>query len=229
MSYVYEVKNVLPADYCKHLIDKFEKNNHKGRGVCGSSGNSIIKNIKMSTDLDIISEPSFNNEVEYISKALNPHISDFFRNFDKNIKNYYTTTLRSVNKPFTPWMQIQRTEKGEYFEWHTDYALTEDRRLAFILYLNTLDEKDGGETEFVDGKIVRPEVSKLIIFPSTWTNFHRGREVLDKTKYILTGFVCNTIPEKHTNQMFYKDVIKPKMEGNFKPKHFGGKMSMLWC
>ena len=228
MSYVYEVKNVLPADYCKHLIDKFEKSNCKIQGVCGSGENTVQRNIKMSTDLDIVQSPSFKNELDYILKIINPHISAFFKNFDKNIKNYYSTTAKSINKPYSSWIQIQRTKKGEYFEWHSDYSTKDDRRLAFILYLNTLDENDGGETEFMDGKIVRPEVSKLIIFPSTWTNYHRGREVLGKTKYILTGFVCNTEREKSIGQNIYKDVVKDKLSGNPKPKHFGGKASMLW-
>lgn len=229
MSYVYEVKNVLPADYCKHLIDKFEKNDYKRRGICGSDENTIKRNIKMSTDLDIFSDPSFESEVDYISKVINPHISDFFRKFDKNIKNYHTTTASSINKPYSPWIQIQRTEKGEYFEWHSDYSTEVDRRLAFILYLNTLDENDGGETEFMDGKIVRPEVSKLIIFPSTWTNYHRGKEVLGKTKYILTGFVCHTEREETIGKNIYKNVVKNRMEGKSNHKRFfGDKASMLW-
>ena len=109
-------------------------------------------------------------------------------------------------------MNIQKTEKGQYFDWHFDHTdRGEHRRLAFILYLNTLDENDGGETEFMDGKIIRPEVSKLIIFPSTWTNYHRGCTVLGKTKYILTGFVCSTALPRDYSGYFY-DALEKKLK-----------------
>ena len=63
---------------------------------------------------------------------------------------------------------IQKYSVGDYFRWHIDDEYMRKRKVAFIMYLNTLSEGDGGETKFWKGKSVRPEEGKIIFFPATW-------------------------------------------------------------
>ena len=56
---------------------------------------------------------------------------------------------------------IQKYSVGDYFRWHIDDEYM--RKLAFIMYLNTLSS-DGGETKFWKGKSVRPEQGKSSFF-----------------------------------------------------------------
>jgi hypothetical protein len=65
------------------------------------------------------------------------------------------------------------------------------RLLTFIWYLN--DVTDGGETEFINGKI-KPKTGKLLIFPSSWNYYHKGNMPLSNDKYIITGWIG--IPNK---------------------------------
>jgi hypothetical protein len=64
------------------------------------------------------------------------------------------------------------------------------RLFSCLIYLNTLEDNQGGCTEFMCGKKVRPEQGKLLIFPSTWTYVHRGAEVKNGgVKYTLGTWV----------------------------------------
>jgi hypothetical protein len=90
--------------------------------------------------------------------------------------------------------KIQKYGIGDYFRWHVDDGYMQKRKVAFIMYLNTLSEGDGGETKFWKGKSVRPEEGKIIFFPATWTYAHCGETIKKGSKYIITGFVEESLP-----------------------------------
>ena len=55
------------------------------------------------------------------------------------------------------------------------------------MYLNTLDYNEGGITEFINGRKIKPDIGKILIFPSNWSFVHRGQEVKSKViKYTIT-------------------------------------------
>jgi hypothetical protein len=60
------------------------------------------------------------------------------------------------------------------------------RMLAFIWYLN--DVHEGGETEFLKGKVT-PKRGSLLIFPCSWTYLHKGNVPVSNNKYIITGWI----------------------------------------
>ncbi|AIX16551.1 hypothetical protein Syn7803US13_26 [Synechococcus phage ACG-2014f] len=90
--------------------------------------------------------------------------------------------------------RVKRYDIGEdYFHWHHDLRIDENRRMrsvAFIWYLNDVEE--GGETEFSNGLKIRPEKGKLLLFPSTWNNVHRGNTPISNTKYAITSFLYSS-------------------------------------
>jgi hypothetical protein len=53
------------------------------------------------------------------------------------------------------------------------------------VYLNTLETDEGGTTEFVNRRSIRPETGKMTIFPTTWPFIHTGRLIKADAKYIL--------------------------------------------
>ena len=91
-------------------------------------------------------------------------------------------------------VKAQKTDPGQgYHIWHHeqgDTIETSSRGLVYSLYLNSLDEKAGGETEFLYYKERIPAVENtLIIWPAGFTHAHRGNMVLgEKSKYIITGW-----------------------------------------
>ena len=75
------------------------------------------------------------------------------------------------------------------YRWHHDYiidALEGTRALTYIWYLN--DNFEGGETEFIDGTIIKPKTGNMLIFPASWLYVHRGVEVTKGYKVIATGW-----------------------------------------
>lgn len=82
---------------------------------------------------------------------------------------------------------IERVDPGQGFDWHYDATRSvTDRVAAGLLYLKTVTE--GGETEFVDGRKVKAEAGKIVLFPPYWTHLHRGVTPTRETKYVLSYF-----------------------------------------
>jgi hypothetical protein len=66
--------------------------------------------------------------------------------------------------------------------------VTYNRILAFILYLNDVEE--GGETEFITlNRLVKPETGKVLCFPCNFMFPHKGNIPISNDKYIVTAFV----------------------------------------
>lgn len=179
--------NQLSKDFCTHLIDKFEQSPLKHPGVVGVGENSGVFNpeTKTSTDLLISHHTEFKVEDLFLKDSLDLVMNDYFANLpDKKVP--WFSTLSDTG------FQIQRTLPGERFIWHCDdnSPSLPLRKLAYIWYLNTV--KEGGETEFLHGEKIKPQVGKCLVFPSTWTYQHRGVTPVSNTKYICTGFIVET-------------------------------------
>ena len=98
--------------------------------------------------------------------------------------------IQEFNKHRILDIKLQKTEKGQgYHKWHceTMSGSSRNRFLVFSLYLNTVK---GGETEFLNqGLRLKAVKDRFIMFPAAYTHVHRGNPPLDKTKYIITGWV----------------------------------------
>jgi Rps23 Pro-64 3,4-dihydroxylase Tpa1-like proline 4-hydroxylase len=182
MEFIYECENFIPYDFCKHVIDKFEKNKHQHRPGLTLGGKS---DMKKSTDLrmDIL---NWDNEMNKFKDYTFSAIRKYVQYLNDKIDVDYRPLFENFNITFP---QIQKTQKGEYFKWHNDGNLDPNRRIASIIYyLNDVEEKYGGATEF-KGTKVQPNTGKMLIFPSTWTYIHSGQELHDGNKYIVTMFI----------------------------------------
>ena len=88
-------------------------------------------------------------------------------------------------------IQIQKYEKnkGQYI-WHNDQRIekmnSQYRVITFLWYLNNVEE--GGETGFLTYN-VKPEIGKLLLFPSDWSYPHCGKMPISHDKYIMTGWI----------------------------------------
>jgi len=94
-------------------------------------------------------------------------------------------------------MVMARTDPGQHYDWHVDSVfgqLSRQRLLTCILYLNDMDEDAGGCTEFSNGRVVRPEKGKVLIFPTTPQYVYRGAIVNKGTKYEITTFAREPEP-----------------------------------
>jgi len=88
-------------------------------------------------------------------------------------------------------IKLQRTKPGEgYHVLHCENGSrgVRDRFLAFMLYLNDVEE--GGETEFPQQKCrFKPRKNRFLIWPAYFTHMHRGNFPISNDKYIATGWI----------------------------------------
>ena len=209
---IVEYKDVLDADICQDIIKRFEESALKGDGQAGDR--SPTKK-KVSTDLFISELSEWEDVDSYIYQKFSPFARGYL-NFLND--NFHGEVRAAGSRIMDSGYQIQRTNSGEYYRWHTDdqYSAVYDtitmptygdvdsascgyqRRLfTYIFYLN--DGFSGGRTQFIVGPeendiiSITPETGKLVCFPANFLYPHQGEEVIEGSKYLMTGWVSDYI------------------------------------
>ena len=171
----------MPEEVCDSVVSVLNSEQDKlVEGECGYNG--VKPEVKKCKELYI--SP---NEFEKISKYLeNLTIClNLYRKkypFCDEVGEY---SLRGNN------IKIQHYMPGDgFYKWHMEncgFSDTLYRHLAFMTYLNTLD--DAG-TEFYHQKTTTPcEKGLTIIWPAGWTHTHRGVTNYEGEKTIITGWL----------------------------------------
>jgi len=190
MDFIFEIPNSLSEDLCKEMIVRFENDSRKLPGIAGNPG--AVMPVKKSLDLCFSSMSDWSD----IDKILQRELLHGVRLYQEHLRKI-GCTHNFGSKTRDTGYQIQKTVEGEYYGWHNDSSLPNDRFLTFIWYLTSHDPiKDGGGTAFhptcANGKIITPETGKLLIFPATWTYVHMGLPLItNRPKYICTGWVSS--------------------------------------
>jgi Rps23 Pro-64 3,4-dihydroxylase Tpa1-like proline 4-hydroxylase len=182
---IYVKDNVLDKSFCKHLIEKFEKDDRIHPGVIDRDS-TVDLSIKKTTDLHISRYDEWKEEDKILFDSLNSNLDEYF--FKLISLNSSLGIPGEDNYRDTGYM-IKRYFPDDYYNWHHDHAIDDCkfRVLTFIWYLN--DVKKGGHTEFIDGTKIKPKCGRLLFFPSTWTLVHRGVSPINQNKYICTGWL----------------------------------------
>lgn len=185
---IFTIDNHLDGSVCDEIIAKFDRDDRVTEGSTYSG--RVLPNVKRTLDL-------------YISDK------DDWKEYDKvlcdstlNGINLYCDRLRELVPELYPvpdligsdhndsGYKVKKYRPGDFFHWHQDQTIDDKkvRKLAFIWYLNDLEEDDDGYTEFYDGTKVYPKKGRLLVFPSGWAFVHRGYPP-KKEKYTITSFV----------------------------------------
>tara|TARA_R100001510_G_C7548920_1_gene133494 strand:+ start:107 stop:622 length:516 start_codon:yes stop_codon:yes gene_type:complete len=160
-NYILILKNVFNKDECNEIIDMYK--------------NSCI-------------EPK-NKYLGYLYKDINnfKYIQKLFKIIDK-----YKQQFEEINLTASKWklnnIRFKHFKSGTSFNsWHSEHNLTYPNRLLSIqVYLS--DHNCG--TEFFNGKVVKSEIGKVILFPAYFTHTHRGQVCPDnKDRFLLTGYL----------------------------------------
>jgi len=145
----------------------------------------------------------------YVDNKRTPYITDM-----RTSTSYYiprsepvSSCLRSKIADFlkvdinnTDDVQLTRYEKGQQLKLHYDYIpnAINQREYTVIIYLNDLEENDGGKTVFPLCKMsITPKTGRVLWFKNCYPDgkrisrsIHYGGEIItDTVKYILTVFV----------------------------------------
>lgn len=181
--------DLYPEGYCDHLIAEFERLVLSGAGTNRQASENALRHSKDDMQLDM--NFGVHNAAPFNERAA----SDiFFQGLQACYDNYANkySALRSGKIRGTA-MKMQRTDPGGgYHVWHGEQGNGDhaDRVVVYMLYLNTLNPDEGGETEFLyQRKRIRPEANTMLLWPAAFTHAHRGNTVLgERSKYVVTGW-----------------------------------------
>ena len=177
MNYIKTYDNVLTANQCQHLIDKFEDS--KNQWI-----KTELEGHRSFTEININLHNDWQEYVKILYESLNPYIAKYVK--ECNIKNnqwpekYGWEQIR-----FKKYEVNDRDEFKEHVDV-TDYA-TAKRFLVFFLYLN--NNKEGFTTFTEYDTTVQPETGKLLMFPPLWTHKHTATKPKEYPKYIIGSYL----------------------------------------
>jgi Rps23 Pro-64 3,4-dihydroxylase Tpa1-like proline 4-hydroxylase len=205
-AYIMEFENAFPDYICDKFIHACETNEIDHQFMLRRNRVDMSSLHKLKTSVDVPLN---------ISKREQSILNNVYHELIKEVKIKYANSLIDKGldkKPYDEWSYntadfikkslqsdalIQKSDIGQYYNWHNDWSPREDRLLTCILYLNNLEEDAGGNTEFSSGKVIKPQKGKVLIFPSTISYVHRGGVVKKGPKYIIATFSVYNPSQHH--------------------------------
>lgn len=201
MDFIYEEENVIPDYLCKKLIEIYEQNEeHHTEGMISHQGRpQVVKSLKDNKEL-YLDGYLHKSEIELLHDLCMNTIGNYVEYLKINSidkcnslsTSVITKTLSQTNTLSYP--QIQKNVVGSFFDWHVDFSPLVGQCIHCIMYLNDIGCV-GGETEFSTGRVIKPKMGKMLIFPTTFFHVHRGRPILKGEKYIASVFFNIKQPE----------------------------------
>jgi hypothetical protein len=197
-DYILELKDFVPVDLCNEMITRFDDDQRKHNGFYNYYlEQKLYTRMKNNKELLVSAHSDWKDIDEkllyYFKKAFHEYIKHVRIEFNYSTKEHiYDRELDHIKNRKTTdiGFAIAKIPKGTSYPWHHDGAMNSSNFVQFVLYLNTLEENEGGCTGFLNGRKVRPEVGKMLMYPCTWTFPHTGYEVKAEYKYICTTTFC---------------------------------------
>jgi hypothetical protein len=187
-NYIVEFKNSIPDLLCEEIIEIFEEHDTKRKGATiGGIKPEVLDSLDICID---------NEENDLWKKKLFSFIQKELINklnqYEKIINKYKYNNGFNIEKMFIRNVTIRKYEKNKgKYKYHKDelhFLKNKSRRIiSFIWYLNNINE--GGETIFENNYKIKPEIGKLLLFPSSWTYPHTGSIPISDDKYIIVGWI----------------------------------------
>jgi Rps23 Pro-64 3,4-dihydroxylase Tpa1-like proline 4-hydroxylase len=193
MEFVYQIDNHLPKEICEEMIEKYINDPGKTKATVGND--TLKEHVRKSTVLEITTGGENWNELDkYLENNLKEGLEKYKEYLSQQV---CPTVIENIFNGITSdsGYSIQAMKKGDFYTWHVDECVNNDnstRLVTAMWYLNTLEEDDGGHTEFWMRDRIRPKQGSLLFFPSCWSYIHRGAIVRnDVTKYTCITWLIN--------------------------------------
>ena len=175
---IEQIDNFISLSECDKLI-KLAENRYTNSTVYVQTHGSVDTNARSS------SCAYFKRGENSLIKKIESKVSKMF----------------SIDRMQIEPIQIVKYEKGQQYKYHYDYfasnsdQINNQRVYSILIYLNDLDELDGGTTDFPYYKLkIQPQKGKCIYWKNTNLDnsvnkltLHAGKPILtNKIKYVLT-------------------------------------------
>ena len=180
----------LPPSICKDLIASFEE--HSEQQILSGTGNK-----ERESDYRTAYEMNMSNvediDLKFLLSSLNKVVMDYANLYRYEMVSKGLPDFSFPHSNVIEEWRIHRYDQNDHFyKPHIDSidANSSNRMLAFLFYLNDVDE--GGETAFthhLKGVECKPVRGRVLIFP-TWLGFpHEAKRVIEGNKYMLKTYI----------------------------------------
>ena len=195
-EYIWTKESSLTNVFCNHVIDKFQIDPLKHDGKVNTLNPRVDKTVKLTVEIDITTKKNWQEEDKVLYNSLkfaleeyNIHLLNIGDKINGDGEGRKIHPANGFEIKDTGY-KIQKYEPNCYYHWHHDWDLNQgwSRIFTYIWYLNTIEEKNGGWTEFVDGTKIQPKSGSILMFPANWTFVHRGYTT-KVPKYIIVGWI----------------------------------------
>ncbi len=177
--------NAVSSDNCKEIIKWFDTEPLRRGTVMYEDGSGKV-DTKVKSDWEVDPYKTLFTNRSFIDKII----------IDALIK--YTPLYRESYPcvdNIDPWnvcnvYNLQKYNPGDgYYNLHCENcnAATQERVLAWMIYLNTVTDKGGTYFDSYDLTTEAKE-GRLVIWPAYFTHTHKGIVSETQTKYIATGW-----------------------------------------
>lgn len=188
-DFIATYTDVFPEKYCEHLISEFERLVTGGAGINRQNGEGADRHQK--DDMQLGLNIKVHNTLQFNNKDTVDVFFDGLQQCYEAYTNNYSVLKNGKIRAST--MKMQRTSPGGgYHIWHGEQGNNAhaNRVLAYMLYLNTLEPNEAGETEFLYQRTrLQPQKNTMVVWPAAFTHAHRGNVVHGTNcKYIVTGW-----------------------------------------
>ena len=198
-DYILELPNYVPLELCNQIVNKFKNDQRKEYiPILYKVGGKELEVNSYAETVDMFQSNTYdglykkiNDVCKRVYERYIEHLDIRFKELNKKCLTHpYTREIYSNKNIHISGFILHEIKKGNMYSWHHDdhNCNISKNFIQMIIYLNTLEDEEGGCTEFVCGKKIRPEIGKVLVYPKSWTYPHMGGEVVgDTTKYICTA------------------------------------------
>ena len=186
--YIKIYDDVIDADSCKLLIDKFEAaEEDQYEEVRQAERDKAIA----FTQINLVNNEDWASVQNGMLQVFQDYIMAYINDCKIQPKQWPETYGYEA-------IRMKRYLNNNYdrFDPHVDVKNYETSRrfLAFFIYLNDVDE--GGETEFISinkpGTYIplkiTPQRGRLLMFPPLWMYYHAGLKPVSNNKYLIHSY-----------------------------------------
>tara|TARA_B100000029_G_scaffold445837_1_gene466576 strand:+ start:69 stop:689 length:621 start_codon:yes stop_codon:yes gene_type:complete len=190
---IYE--NSVSQELCESLVDWFDACSERKftiRNVPFRRGEKVKTTARSDESITIPNYPAEDNYQKVSSLSIPIQLcEDYWNALNKCYYDYAETYDLEWMELSSYTFKMHKVQMGQgYHNWHFENdgsAIVRGRILAWMSYLNAPEE--GGETEFLyQHKRIKPEMGMTLIWPASFTHYHRGNPPLKGEKYYITGW-----------------------------------------
>ena len=202
-KYIWELEDFIPHNEIDYFLDMFDFHNPKLH--------SDFRNKGRNNDTYVLDDyPDIDSQAwKWVNAANEYYIKNnqwIYYNWDK------TELIRSSRAGDTVWKGrniVRMYNENDSYEWHSDHSLVKHFEFSIVTYLN--DDFDGGETKFMNDKImVSPKKGSVVFFPVDHYHIHKSVKVSSGVKKILWNCIYRNQIRVMSQQPYLTAVNAPR-------------------